>query len=111
MVAPHAFPLLLVSVERAGDSATLRLDGELDCATAPDLDAALTELQSSPSPPRRIYIDADRLTFIDVSGLSPLVAAVHRLPDGGHLQLRNARRQVVRVIRLLELADDLGLDH
>jgi anti-anti-sigma factor len=111
VATPQTFPLLRVSVEHSGDSAVVRLDGELDCATAPQVEATLAELQLSPTPPRRIYVDADRLTFIDVSGLTPLLHAVRRLPADGHLQLRNARRQVVRVVRLLDLADDLGLDH
>ena len=110
MAMPQTYPLLRVSVERCGESAVVRLDGELDCATAPEVEAVLAELQSSSDTPRRIYVDADRLTFIDMSGLAPLVDAVRRLPDGGHLQLRNARRQVVRVVRLLDLSDQLGLD-
>lgn len=103
-------PLLRVSVERSDDAAVVRLDGELDCATAPDVERVLSEILMSEQPPRRIYVDADRLAFVDVSGLAPLVQASRRLPDG-ELQLRNARRQVVRVIRLLDLADELGLDH
>lgn len=103
-------PLLRVAVERSSDAAVIRLDGELDCATAPDLDAALSRLLRDTAPPRRILVDADRLSFVDVSGLAPLVSAAHRLPAGSSLQLRNARRQVVRVIRLLDLADQLGLD-
>jgi anti-anti-sigma factor len=103
-------PLLQVSVERSGDAAVIRLDGELDCATAPQLASAIGGLLRQQAPPRRLLVDADRLSFVDVSGLTPLVEASHRLPAGTSLQLRNARRQVVRVIRLLNLADQLGLD-
>jgi len=106
---PLSSPLLRVTVERSADAAVVRLDGELDCATAPQVERALAEVLTSEQPPRRIYVDADRLAFIDVSGLAPLVHAAHRLPEG-ELQLRNARRQVIRVIRLLDLADRLGLD-
>jgi anti-anti-sigma factor len=103
-------PLLRVSVEQSGDVAVIRLDGELDCATAGQVDMAINRVLESDPPARRIFVDADRLSFIDVSGLDPLVRATHRLPSGGSIQLRNARRQVVRVIRLLDLADRLGLD-
>lgn len=104
-------PLLRVSVARSGDVATIRLDGELDIATAGQVEEAVGHLLESESPPRRIVVDADRLAFVDVSGLAPLTRAAHRLPSGGGIQLRNARRQVVRVVRLLDLADQLGLDH
>ena len=106
----HTPPLLRVSVEKSGDSAVIRLDGELDCATAPQVEEVLAEILASDRGPLRVYVDADRLIFADVSGLAPLVQAAHRLPQG-NLQLRNARRQVVRVVRLLDLADQLGLDH
>jgi anti-anti-sigma factor len=103
-------PLLRISVERSGETAVIRLDGELDCSTAEQMDAALTHVLNDPTPPQRILVDADRLAFADVSGLTPLIRAAHRVPPGGHLQLRNARRQVIRVIRMLDLADELGLD-
>ena len=103
-------PLLRVSVERSDDAAVIRLDGELDCATAGDVDAAIARVLASDPPPHRIYVDADRLSFVDVSGLAPLVRARHQLPDGASMQVRNARRQVIRVIRLLDLAEQLGLD-
>lgn len=103
-------PLLRVSVERSGDAAVMRLDGELDCATAGQIETAINDLLRGAQPPRRILVDADRLSFVDVSGLTPLVRATHRLPEGASMQVRNARRQVIRVIRLLDLADQLGLD-
>jgi anti-sigma B factor antagonist len=103
-------PLLRISVERAGDTAHIGLDGELDCSTAGQLDAALRRLLAERPPPRRFLVNAERLSFADVSGLAPLVRAAHKMPAGGTLQLRNAQRQVIRVIRLLSLADELGLD-
>jgi anti-anti-sigma factor len=93
---------------RSGDTAVIRLDGELDCSTAPQLEATVDEIIAAEAP-QRVLVDADRLTFIDVSGLAPLLKAGRRLGDG-RLQLRNPRRQVVRVIRLLDLADELGVD-
>lgn len=109
MVEAHPPPLLHVGVERSGDAAIVRLDGELDCATAPQVERVFAELLASDRPPRRVYVDADRLAFADVSGLAPLLEAAHRLPHGD-LQVRNARRQLIRVIRLLDLAEQLGLD-
>ena len=110
MSAGDQAPLLRVSAVRTGDTAVIRLDGELDCATAGQVDAALAEVLDQGQPPARLLVDAERLTFVDVSGLAPLIRARHRLPRGVSMQLRNPRRQVVRVIRLLDLAEVLGLD-
>jgi anti-anti-sigma factor len=103
-------PLLRISVERSGDSAVLRLDGELDCATAADVQSALDALLMGTERPARILVDAEKLAFIDVSGLDPLIRAGQRMPGTGAFQLRNPGRQVVRIIRLLDLSDLFGLD-
>ncbi|MDQ1694943.1 MAG: hypothetical protein QOJ03_296 [Frankiaceae bacterium] len=110
MSGNRQLPLLRVSVERSGDGAVLRLDGELDCATAPDVQSALDGLLMGPDRPARILVDAERLAFIDVSGLAPLIRAGQRMPGTGTFQLRNPGRQLVRVIRLLDLAELFGLD-
>jgi anti-sigma B factor antagonist len=103
-------PLLRVTVERAGDTAVIRLDGELDCSTAGELDAVMRRLLAERPPPRGFLVDAEGLSFVDVSGLAPLVRVGHTMSGHGTLQLRNAQRHVVRMIRLLGLADELGLD-
>lgn len=110
MSVGEAMPLLRVSTMRTGDTAVIRLDGELDCATSSQLDAALAEVIDNGHPPARVLVDAEQLSFADVSGLAPLIRARHRLPQEATLQLRNARRQVVRVIRLLDLGEAFGLD-
>jgi anti-anti-sigma factor len=110
MGAGEPMPLLRVSTMRAGDTAVIRLDGELDCATSAQLDAALADVIDQGHPPARVLVDAEQLSFADVSGLAPLIRARHRLPVDASLQLRNARRQVARVVRLLGLAEAFGLD-
>jgi anti-anti-sigma factor len=109
-VTAQQFPLLRVSTMRTGDTAILRLDGELDCATAPGVEDALRGLLDGPEPPDRLIVDAELLTFVDVSGLDPLIRVGQELRSRGSLQLRNARGQIVRVIRLLELAEVFGLE-
>jgi anti-anti-sigma factor len=101
---------LRISVVRTGKRAVVRLDGELDLATAGDIDVVLHELEvGDQPPPQQIVIDAEQLIFIDAAGLNPLLRAVQRLP-AGTLRLRNVRPPVLRVLRLLDLADQFGLD-
>jgi anti-anti-sigma factor len=103
-------PLLRISVTRSGDAAVLRLDGELDCATAPDVESALDALLTGDERPKRVLVDAERLAFADVSGLAPLIRAGQRMRKPGAFQLRNPGRQLVRVIRLLDLTELFGLE-
>ena len=71
-------------------STTLRVAGELDIATTPHLEAALTDLSGT------VLIDCAELSFIDASGIRALVAASTRL----HIQLANVTPFVGRVFEI-----------
>lgn len=97
-----------VSVVRSGKRAVVRLAGELDCATAPQLQTALLDL-TGPDRPRVVVVDAAELTFADVVGLGLLIDTSVRLEPSGQLRVRAASRQVARVLTLLghaHLLDD-----
>jgi anti-sigma B factor antagonist len=89
-----------VSVVRSGSRAVVRLAGELDCATAPELKAALTNLTDN-EPPRTIVVEASELTFADVVGLGVIIDTAQRLVPAGKRWVRDASRQVARVLTLL----------
>jgi anti-anti-sigma factor len=110
LVAPRASDALLrIDVSGTGDRVVVSLAGELDCATAPQLAASLEQLLDRGTP-TRLVIDAAELDFVDVAGLRPLLLLSQRLPSGG-LQMRNAKRPIVQVLRLLDLSAELGLDN
>ena len=97
-----------VSVVRSGNRAVIRLAGDLDCATAPELEAALAELTGRDRP-RSVVVEAAELTFADVVGLGLLIDTAVRLEPSGQLRVRGASRQVARVLTLLghaHLLDD-----
>jgi anti-anti-sigma factor len=99
---------LRLSVVRTGDTAVLRAEGELDYATAPELQRHLSELLAGPRP-KRILVDAEALSFADVAGLDPLIQVAQALGPGV-IRIRNPTRPLARVIRLLDMADLFGLD-
>jgi anti-anti-sigma factor len=106
-VSPPPDELLRVDVSAADDRVVISLDGELDCASAPQLQEAVdTVLRRRPD---RVVVAADGLSFVDVAGLRPLLALREGMGEG-RVQLRNARRPIVRVLRLLDLSAELGLD-
>lgn len=92
-----------VSVVRSGLRAVVRLTGELDCATAPQLAAALADLVG-PDQPRVVIVDGSALTFADVVGLGIIIDTAMRLEPTGQLRVRQATRQVARVLTLLGYA-------
>lgn len=64
-----------VSVTDYGDAARVTVRGELDVATAPRLDDALSEVEA---PGRHVTVDLRALTFIDSSGINVLTAHAAR---------------------------------
>jgi anti-sigma B factor antagonist len=89
-----------VSVVRSGHRAVVRLSGELDCATAPELEAALADLTRADRP-RVVVVEVAGLAFADVMGLGLLIDTADRLAPDGRLRVRGANRQVARVLTLL----------
>jgi anti-sigma B factor antagonist len=82
------------------DQHVIRLAGELDMAAVPELVAQLAEAAEVPAP-TPLVVDMSGVTFIDCSGLHPLLKAHARLD--GRLRLQNASPPVHRLLRLLDL--------
>lgn len=97
-------PRARLAVATDDDTVSLSLDGELDMASLPDIEAALDALLTrSPGPLR---IDVAGLEFLDSSGMAVLIRlANHFTPVETH----HATGPVRRVIEVLGLADRLGL--
>ncbi|MFL5871810.1 MAG: STAS domain-containing protein [Solirubrobacterales bacterium] len=81
---------------------TLRLAGELDAATVPELEVALARAERARA--KEIVVDVERLTFIDSTGLQTLVALQRRLNgDGPELVVRRPTEEVARMFSLVGL--------
>ena len=59
----------------------VRVSGDLDCYSAPELRTALLTLVADG--PRQVVVDVGGTNFIDSTGLGVLVSGVRRLRDGG----------------------------
>ena len=102
MTAGSDLPAFDVSVRRAPDGVVVRIEGELDVATAPRLATTLDRVIDER--PRRLLVDASLLEFADVAGLAPLIRAAEELPARA-VEVRNAGRQLRRVLGLLGLTE------
>jgi len=101
---------LELSVHRCGASVLVRLTGELDLATRELLDALLDPLLQRSARPvvRRLVVDCAELTYLDASGLTPLLHARAVLRRrGGTVELRAVPPPAHRVLEVLGLADQL----
>ena len=75
---PEAFS---VRTERRADAAVVVPTGELDLATAPTLETALTKAFGTDA--GRVVLDLRELAFIDSSGLRTLLTARRRAEEAG----------------------------
>ncbi len=88
-----------VEVESSGRTVALRLHGELDMATARDLDSAIVQAMLGDA--RALALDLSDLTLIDSTGIAVLLAADGRAKDEGRsFSLHHPRRMVRKALHL-----------
>src|SRR5574342_475502 len=105
--APGA-SLRLVPVREAGAIRVVAA-GELDVATAPDLEGMIETTLRLPGV-RDVVIDCAGLTFIDAAGLGALVRCWWSLREHDRsLTVCGPRGDVARVLALTKVGEELGL--
>ncbi|MEV6691900.1 STAS domain-containing protein [Micromonospora sp. NPDC051196] len=100
--------LTVTYAERDGGGlARLRLAGELDMSSAPELNEAIDQLAAAGQ--RRLLVDLTDLTFCDSTGIAVFVRGDNRAAaQGGWLRVTGATGRVERVLKVTGLADVLG---
>jgi len=97
-------PIRLESITAGGDCAVLRVAGEVDVCTAPQLREHMIHLVDSGA--RYIIADLRDVTFLDSTGLGALIGGLKRLRAcEGSLQLVITADQILRIFLVT------GLDH
>jgi anti-sigma B factor antagonist len=94
---------LLINTRRNGDSTAIALSGELDLASADELDAVIRDAEETDV--ARIVVDLSGVSFIDSTGLSALLGAKKRNP--GRLSYIPSNHDAVT--RLLELTGAIAM--
>lgn len=92
-------PNFRVGTEAAGETFTVRPQGELDIATSPQLDRALASAEGSAA--RTVILDLDGVSFIDAAGLHSILWAEERTRENGQsLRIRRGPDHVQRVFEI-----------
>jgi anti-anti-sigma factor len=100
--------LLNVTVEPAPAQLIVRVHGEIDIATAGDLERTL-DAALQPAEVSRLELDMSGVPFMDCSGIRVLLNAKRRLDKrGGTLTLINRTPQVIRLLSILHLDPSLN---
>jgi anti-anti-sigma factor len=88
---------LSVQLSFEGERTVMRLIGELDMSTAPEVIARFEELQE-----RRLLLDLSALTFMDSTGLGALLKIA---AESDAVEVIHGPRQVQRVFELTGTVD------
>ncbi|BFU47561.1 STAS domain-containing protein [Krasilnikovia sp. MM14-A1004] len=98
---------LTVRTEERGDIVVLSVGGELDMATAPQLQDQITDLLERGH--ARLVFDLAEVSFCDSTGLSVFVRAKNSTDDaGGTVRLAAPQRGVLRILEVSGLVEVLG---
>lgn len=96
--------LLAIDSHQNAESTVLVLRGEIDLASAPQLEQALTD--AARAGPPSIVIDLAHLEFIDCAGLGALIHGQEDADSNGHsLTLRHIPPQAERLFKMTGAAD------
>jgi len=86
----------MVEAVAACGGLTIRVRGEIDLATAPELEACLLDVDGE-----MVDLDLSGVTFCDGSGLRVLDQARHRLGD--RLRVRGSSAHLHKLARIVEM--------
>jgi anti-anti-sigma factor len=96
-----------LGISRLPDGTGLKLSGELDVATAPELTKALLDLSPANT---RVTLDLKELTFVDSCGIRAILALARSANGNGPVVLLNPTDAVSRVLEILGLDEHVGIE-
>jgi anti-sigma B factor antagonist len=98
-------PLFDIDIVNRDDTVIVVVRGEIDLATAPRLDAALSRAEASAA--AMVVLDLERVTFMDARGLGILVRHASLEEHAGRLRITPGPPQVQRLFELSGLRTHL----
>jgi anti-sigma B factor antagonist len=105
----HVQPFYLEPITAGADCAVLRVGGEVDVYTAPQLRESIIDLLSHGA--RHIIADLREVDFLDSTGLGALVGSLKRLREqDGSLRLVTDTDRILRIFQLTGLVRVFALD-
>jgi anti-sigma B factor antagonist len=95
------------TVDEPDQPPTVRVSGEVDLASAPELREAIAKLAADRPP--LVVVDLTDVPFLDSSGLGAIAGGLKlQRPHGGRLEVRGARPTLRRIFEVAGLALLLG---
>lgn len=101
--------LQIAQERQASTAVTVFVAGEVDVSCADELRGALDDALASAA--EEVIVDISELSYIDSTGIGVLVGVVHRGEEQGkRVRIAHPQRNVERVLAMLGILADLGID-
>ena len=97
----QASHLITISTEERGGAVIVRVDGEVDIASAPRLEAELTRLIRQGW---SVVLDAGAITYFDMAGVRALESVARLAGRNGELVMAGLSHPVARVVEIVAAA-------
>jgi anti-sigma B factor antagonist len=98
-------PPFSLETSRIGSHDVVVVKGEVDLASAPQLDRALSKFKA-----REVFVDLRKVDFMDSAGLRVLLAHQTRTAEhGGQLRLLLSEGPVMRLLELAGVRDNFSI--
>lgn len=96
-----------IQQEKTGNTLTLKLEGRLDTATAPQLESCLNDVLNDTT---SLVLDFTALEYISSAGLRVLLSAQKRMNAQGKMVIRNVNEVINEVFEMTGFADILTIE-
>lgn len=96
-----------IQQEKTGSTLTLKLEGRLDTATAPQLESCLNDVLKDTT---SLVLDFSALEYISSAGLRVLLSAQKRMNKQGKMVIRNVNEVINEVFEMTGFADILSIE-
>lgn len=96
-----------IQQEKNGSTLTLKLEGRLDTATAPQLESCLNDTLDGVI---SLILDFSALDYISSAGLRVLLSAQKRMNKQGGMVIRNVNEEINEVFEMTGFADILTIE-
>lgn len=96
-----------IQQEKNGSTLTLKLEGRLDTATAPQLESCLNNTLDGVT---SLILDFSALDYISSAGLRVLLSAQKRMNKQGGMVIRNVNEEINEVFEMTGFADILTIE-
>lgn len=96
-----------IQQEKNGSTLTLKLEGRLDTATAPQLESCLNDTLDGVT---SLILDFSALDYISSAGLRVLLSAQKRMNKQGGMVIRNVNEEINEVFEMTGFADILTIE-